>query len=109
MDGKGLVSDANQSLEPKALPSMAQVIGHGTNQRPEGTVKWAQDEDATLIIHQWLYEAGHKDVASTIRELEFKGYPKSWWRDPLFKAVKGSGCLLGAWVASLLWDHTYPT
>ena len=41
------------------------------------------------------------NVESTIRELEFKGYPKSWWRNPLFKAVERSGCLSGAQVASL--------
>ena len=44
------------------------------------------------------------NVASTIRELEFKGYPKSSWRNPLFKAVERSGCLSGAQVASLLRD-----
>ena len=48
------------------------------------------------------------NVASTIRKLEFKGYPKSWWRDPLFKAMERSGLLSGAQVARLLRDHTHP-
>ena len=47
-------------------------------------------------------------VASTIRELVFKGYPKSGWGNPPFKAVERSGSLSGAQVASLLRDHTHP-
>ena len=42
------------------------------------------------------------NIASTIRELEFKNYPKSWWRGHLFMAVERSGQLLGAQVACLL-------
>ena len=48
------------------------------------------------------------NIASTIRELEFKNYPKSWWRGHLFMAVERSGHLLGAQVACLLRDHTNP-
>ena len=48
------------------------------------------------------------NITSTIRELEVKNYPKSWWRGHLFMAVERSGHLLGAQVACLLRDHTNP-
>ena len=48
------------------------------------------------------------NIASMIRELEFKNYLKSWWRGHLFMAVERSGQLLGAQVACLLRDYTGP-
>ena len=42
------------------------------------------------------------NMASTIRELQHKGYPRSWWRNPLFKALERGGQMSNAHTASLL-------
>ena len=45
------------------------------------------------------------NITSTTRELRHKGYPRSWWRDPLFKALESGGQLSSSHIASLLRDR----
>ena len=45
------------------------------------------------------------NITSTTRELRHKGYPRSWWRDPLFKALERGGQLSRSHIASLLRDR----
>ena len=58
------------------------------------------------------YAINNEDIgcnaASTNEEIEFKGNPKAWWRDPLFKAVERIGRWSGAQIACLLRDYTHP-
>ena len=45
------------------------------------------------------------NISSTTRELREKGYPRSWWRDPLFKALERGGQLSCSHIACLLRDR----
>ena len=44
------------------------------------------------------------NIISTTRELRHMGYPRSWWRDPLCKALERGGQLSRSHIASLLRD-----
>ena len=79
---------ANVKEEVKSI-----VVGVGLKC---GMLSWYAMTNNDLMCH----------VAATIQE--FKRYPKSGWRGPLFKAAERSVCLSGAQVARVLRGHTHP-
>ena len=102
---------------------MGQIYGSSGFHSGGGVVRFPDEHSANakeavksivvgLGIKCVWYSMSREDVrcniASTNRELKHKDYPKSWWRDHIFKAVERSGHLSGAQVACLLRDHFGP-